>query len=69
MAGSICQMINSFTGAPYPLPIGPLGSTGVLVSGMPLGGDHPPGFQTPSRAYGADFALELPGVTRTDEPE
>ena len=28
--------INSFTGAPYPLPIGPLGSTGILVSGVPL---------------------------------
>ena len=30
--GSICQMINSVSGAPYPLPIGSLGaSTGVTV--------------------------------------
>jgi short subunit dehydrogenase-like uncharacterized protein len=31
-----------------------------------LAGDAPVGFQTPSRAYGADVVLELPGVTRTD---
>jgi short subunit dehydrogenase-like uncharacterized protein len=31
-----------------------------------LGGDAPPGFQTPSRAYGADVVLDLPGVVRTD---
>jgi uncharacterized Zn-binding protein involved in type VI secretion len=36
VAGSICQMVNSLTGVPYPLPIGPLGSTGVTISGMPL---------------------------------
>jgi hypothetical protein len=36
VAGSICQMINSVTGAPYPLPIGPLGSTGVTIAGMAL---------------------------------
>jgi hypothetical protein len=35
-AGSICVMINSLTGIPYPLVIGPLGSAGVLVAGMPL---------------------------------
>jgi uncharacterized Zn-binding protein involved in type VI secretion len=34
--GSICQMVNSVSGAPYPLPIGPGGSTGVTVSGQPL---------------------------------
>jgi short subunit dehydrogenase-like uncharacterized protein len=28
-----------------------------------------PGFQTPSRAFGADFILEIPGVTRVDIPE
>jgi short subunit dehydrogenase-like uncharacterized protein len=33
-----------------------------------LGGDFKPGFQTPSRAYGADFILEFPGVTREDLP-
>ena len=32
-----------------------------------LAGHAPPGFQTPSRAYGPDFVLELPGVTRHDE--
>lgn len=36
VAGSICQMVNSLTGAPYPLPIGALGSSGVTVSGMAL---------------------------------
>ncbi len=36
IAGSICQMVNSVTGAPYPLPIGPLGSTGVTIAGMAL---------------------------------
>ena len=36
VAGSICQMVNSVTGAPYPLVIGQLASTGVLVSGMAL---------------------------------
>lgn len=37
VAGSVCQMINSLTGIPYPLPIPPLGcSTGVTVTGMAL---------------------------------
>ncbi len=36
VSGSICQMINSLTGAPYPLAIGPLGSTGLKISGMSL---------------------------------
>jgi uncharacterized Zn-binding protein involved in type VI secretion len=36
VAGSMCQMVNSLTGVPYPLPIGQLGSTGVTVSGAPL---------------------------------
>jgi uncharacterized Zn-binding protein involved in type VI secretion len=35
-AGSICQMVNSVSGAPYPLPIGSGGSTGVTVGGQPL---------------------------------
>ena len=47
VAGSICQMVNSVTGVPYPLVIGSLGSTGLTVSGMALVrvGDstrHPP---------------------------
>jgi short subunit dehydrogenase-like uncharacterized protein len=31
-----------------------------------LSGDVSPGFQTPSLAYGPDFALEIEGVTRVD---
>ena len=31
-----------------------------------LAGDWKPGFQTPSKAYGADFILEFEGVTRED---
>jgi short subunit dehydrogenase-like uncharacterized protein len=31
-----------------------------------LAGDAPAGFQTPSRAYGADWILEFDGVTRED---
>ena len=34
--GSICQMINSLSGVPYPLPIGTGGSTSVLISGTGL---------------------------------
>jgi hypothetical protein len=37
VAGSICQMINSVSGAPYPLPIPASGvSTGVTVDGNGL---------------------------------
>ena len=35
-SGSICQMINSLTGVPYPLVIGPVASTGVKVGGRAL---------------------------------
>ena len=31
-----------------------------------LAGEAPPGFQTPARAYRADFVLECEGVTRED---
>jgi len=31
-----------------------------------LSGNAPPGFQTPAKAYGADFVLECEGVTRED---
>lgn len=34
--GSICQMVNSLSGVPYPLPIGQGGSTGVTISGQAL---------------------------------
>lgn len=36
IAGSLCQMVNSVSGAPYVLPIGPLGSTSVAIDGQPL---------------------------------
>ncbi len=32
-----------------------------------LQGDAPPGYQTPSLAYGPDFVLAVPGVERMDE--
>jgi short subunit dehydrogenase-like uncharacterized protein len=32
-----------------------------------LNGEARPGFQTPAGLYGPDLALEIPGVTRTDE--
>ena len=35
-AGSMCQMMNSLSGAPYPLPIGQGGSTSVTISGQGL---------------------------------
>ena len=34
--GSVCQMINSLSGVPYPLPIGSGGSTSVTIGGMGL---------------------------------
>jgi len=40
--------------------------TAVHLAAKALAGHAPPGFQTPSRAYGADVILEVPGVTRTD---
>jgi hypothetical protein len=36
VSGSICTMVNSVTGVPYPLVIGPLASSGVSVGGMSL---------------------------------
>lgn len=35
-SGSLCQMINSLSGIPYPLVIGPLASGGVRSSGRAL---------------------------------
>src|ERR1700730_12853798 len=37
-AGSLCQMVNSVTGIPYPLVIGPLASSGVRIGGQALVG-------------------------------
>lgn len=34
--GSLCMMVNSFSGVPYPLPIGPVASSGVIVGGRSL---------------------------------
>jgi hypothetical protein len=35
-AGSLCQMINSVSGVPYPLPIGPIASSGVKIDNQAL---------------------------------
>lgn len=40
--------------------------TSIAITKRILVGDVKPGFQTPSRAYGADFILEFPAVTRED---
>lgn len=40
--------------------------TAVHLAGKALAGEAPAGFQTPSRAYGTDVILDIPGVTRTD---
>ncbi|HEY64193.1 MAG TPA: hypothetical protein G4O02_06435 [Caldilineae bacterium] len=36
VTGSICQMVNSVSGVPYMLPIGPIASTGVTIDGQAL---------------------------------
>jgi len=40
--------------------------TAMHLAAKALGGQIRAGFQTPSRAYGADVILEIPGVSRTD---
>ena len=50
-SGSICLMVNSLSGIPYPLVIGPIASSGVKVGGRALVrmGDRiptPPGIMT-----------------------
>jgi short subunit dehydrogenase-like uncharacterized protein len=40
--------------------------TAVLAARAVLEGRALPGFQTPSRAFGADFILSVPGTARTD---
>jgi len=40
--------------------------TSVEIVRKVLAGDAPPGFQTPSLAYGPDWILDLEGVTRED---
>jgi hypothetical protein len=37
VTGSVCQMVNSVSGAPYPLPIGSAGaSAGIAIAGQAL---------------------------------
>ena len=67
VSGSICQMVNSVSGVPYPLVIGALASTGVKVNGMSLVrmGDQipsPPGVLTVLGPPAAPF------VTDTSSP-
>lgn len=62
-SGSICMMINSVWGFPYPLVIGPLASSGVTVSGRALVrmGDNipsPPGILTILGPPAAPFVID-----------
>ncbi len=62
-AGSICMMINSVWGFPYPIVIGPLASTGVSVAGRALVriGDNipsPPGILTILGPPAAPFIID-----------
>ncbi len=61
--GSLCQMINSLTGIPYPLVIGPLASSGVNVGGRALVrmGDRiptPPGILVVTGPPAAPFVID-----------
>ena len=63
VAGSLCQMVNSVSGVPYPLAIGPLASTAVMVNGMGLVrvGDRipsPPGVLTVLGPPAAPYVLD-----------
>jgi hypothetical protein len=62
-AGSICIMVNSLSGVPYPLVIGPLASTGVTVAGRGLVRmddriPSPPGILTVLGPPAAPFLLD-----------
>jgi hypothetical protein len=62
--GSLCMMINSLSGVPYPLAIGPLASTGVTVGGRGLVrvGDQiptPPGILSILGPPAAPFITDL----------
>jgi short subunit dehydrogenase-like uncharacterized protein len=41
-------------------------SAATAIAARVLAGDLEPGFQTPARVYGPEFALSLPGVSRQD---
>jgi hypothetical protein len=61
--GSLCLMINSVWGFPYPLVIGPLASTGVMIAGRGLVrmGDQiptPPGIMTILGPPAAPYILD-----------
>jgi hypothetical protein len=61
--GSICLMVNSVWGFPYPLVIGPLASTGVTVSGRGLvrmfdNIPSPPGILTVLGPPAAPFVMD-----------
>ncbi|NJL09653.1 MAG: hypothetical protein HC908_03960 [Calothrix sp. SM1_7_51] len=61
--GSLCLMVNSLTGIPYPLVIGPIASTGVTVAGKGLVrmGDFiptPPGVLTILGPPAAPFIID-----------
>jgi len=63
VSGSMCQMVNSLSGVPYPLVIGPLASTGIRVNGMALVrlGDmipSPPGILTVLGPPAAPFFID-----------
>jgi len=63
MTGSLCLMINSVWGFPYPLVIGPLASSGVTVGGRGLVrmGDNiptPPGILTILGPPAATFVID-----------
>lgn len=63
-AGSLCMMVNSLSGIPYPLVIGPLASTAVSVGGRALVrlGDlipSPPGILTILGPPAATFVLDM----------
>ncbi|HVG43428.1 MAG TPA: hypothetical protein VM890_01820 [Longimicrobium sp.] len=62
-AGSLCTMVNSLTGVPYPVVIGPLASGGVKVGGRALVrlGDRiptPPGILTVLGPPAAPFVTD-----------
>lgn len=63
-AGSLCTMVNSLSGVPYPLVIGPLASGGVTVGGRALVrvGDRipsPPGILVVIGPPAATFVTDL----------
>jgi hypothetical protein len=62
--GSLCMMVNSLSGVPYPLAIGPFASTGVTVGGRGLVrvGDQiptPPGILSILGPPAAPFITDL----------